>query len=309
LSWYDVHGRTIRIEGGHAAIDERLGWAEAAACDADVEIDYVAESLPAGAGRTVYESRLGTARYDERDDCLTFTGTGLSLRCLGAAGRAKLWVDPERQDAGWLASRPLLTLALTETLKYRGLYPLHAGAVSAGGRAILVTGPTKAGKSTLTIALARAGCAFMADDLVFLEETRVLGFPERADLDAGASFFPELTMDAIPPAARSKVAVDVPFATAASAMPGLIVFPRVAGGERSTLTRISAEAALLRLGPDVLLTAPRTSQAHLDAIADVIEASACYELATGTSVTEAAELVLDAAGPIRRADADGRFLA
>jgi hypothetical protein len=44
---------------------------------------------------------------------------------------------------------------------------------------------------------------------------------------------------------------------------------------------MDAEEALLELAPNVLLTEMRSSQAHLDALADLVGASACYRLETG----------------------------
>lgn len=51
---------------------------------------------------------------------------------------------------------------------WRGLVPLHAGAVAVDGRAVLVAGPAGAGKSTLTAGLVDHGARFIADDLVVL---------------------------------------------------------------------------------------------------------------------------------------------
>ena len=49
--------------------------------------------------------------------------------------------------------------------------------------------------------------------------------------------------------------------------------------------------ALLELAPNVLLTEPRSSQAHLDALAALVEASACYRLATGRDLDGAVRLL------------------
>jgi hypothetical protein len=45
------------------------------------------------------------------------------------------------------------------------------------------------------------------------------------------------------------------------------------------------------LVPDVLLTEPAATQAHLQAIGMLVEQARCYELRSGTDVERAAELV------------------
>ena len=68
--------------------------------------------------------------------------------------------------------------------------------------------------------------------------------------------------------------------------PAVLVFPQVAGVPESELTPLSAGEALLELAPNVLLTEPRSSQAHLDALAELVAASECFRLATGTDLVE-----------------------
>jgi len=71
----------------------------------------------------------------------------------------------------------------------------------------------------------------------------------------------------------------------------VLVFPRVAGAPESELTPLSPGEALLELAPNVLLTEARSSQGHLDALAELVERSACYRLATGTDLEAAVELL------------------
>jgi hypothetical protein len=75
--------------------------------------------------------------------------------------------------------------------------------------------------------------------------------------------------------------------------PGLIVFPRVSGQAESRLTPIAPDETLLELAPNVFLTEPRSSQAHLDALASLASASDCYRLETGRDLDAAARLLRD----------------
>ena len=73
--------------------------------------------------------------------------------------------------------------------------------------------------------------------------------------------------------------------------PVAIVFPQVAHNERSALSPLAAGEALLRLVPDVLATEPAATQAHLAAIAALLDQVSCYTLRSGVDIERAAELV------------------
>jgi hypothetical protein len=73
--------------------------------------------------------------------------------------------------------------------------PVHASAVVRDGTALLLTGPSGRGKSTLTWAAAGAGFRILADDMVFVQlaPLRVWGMPAFLHLpEDSRRFFPEL---------------------------------------------------------------------------------------------------------------------
>jgi len=259
-------------------------------------------SRPASA-RPVYEPPLGEVVYaDETDRLYIDCSPRLQVVCDPAAGWAALSaVGPEPADL-WLLSHPLFTVPLVEILKRRGRYGLHAGGVGAAGRALLLPGTSGSGKSTLTLALARAGFDLLGDDTVFLArrgaELRVLAFPDEFDLtDQAVAFFPELCplLEApSPPGWRKRqVRAERAYGTAIAwdCAPAVLVFPRVAGVPESKLAPLPADEALLELAPNVLLTEPRSSQAHLDVLAELVAASDCYRLETGTELKEAVRML------------------
>jgi hypothetical protein len=259
-----------------------------------------------GAARPVYDPPVGEVVYDDGADRL-FIGYGPRLRvlCEPERGRACASAAGMEEEDLWSLSHPLFTLPLVELLKRRGLYGLHAGGVCRGGQALLLPGTSGSGKSTLTLALARAGFGLLGDDTLFLarrpgEAPRVLAFPDEFDLtDQTVSFFPELSSLAGEPrlAGWRKRQVRVEEAYGAPVVwecaPAVLVFPRVAGARHSELEPLSAGEALLELAPNVLLTEPRSSQAHLDALAELVAASRCFRLATGTDLEEAVGIVGD----------------
>jgi hypothetical protein len=248
---------------------------------------------PAGEGRPVYDTPRGEVAYFPADDRLYIdAGEGVHVLSEPGAGRTRVSVGRQRPADLWLLSRPMFTLPLLESAKRRGRYGLHAAGVAVDGRGILLPGSSGAGKSTLAIALIRAGMDFLGDDLVFLcpgeDGVRGLAFPDDIDFtDATACFFPEL--DGLPERGvrdgwpKRLLSVDelAGVRTGFECRPCALVFPRVGNTVSSRLRPITAAEALLELAPNVLLTDPASSQAHLDTLAGLVRQCACFRLATG----------------------------
>ena len=114
---------------------------------------------------------------------------------------------PGREFTGWvtrelLSDRDHFRYNLLESVVFwvvtnGGLdrQPVHASAVVRNGTALLLTGPSGTGKSTLTYAAARAGLEVLTDDVIFgqLHPLRIWGMPNFLHLPADARrHFPEL---------------------------------------------------------------------------------------------------------------------
>jgi hypothetical protein len=73
-------------------------------------------------------------------------------------------------EADLIGARALLTGPIQALLWHqRGLLPLHADGVVIGDRAVLLAGPSAAGKTALAAILARDGCEILADDVCAVE--------------------------------------------------------------------------------------------------------------------------------------------
>jgi hypothetical protein len=321
-----VAGEGPAAEAIHARL-ERLPPAADPANPADIEVEIVegeaalAFARPAGA-RPVYDPPDGEVVYADSEDVLYIahgagepgSGHRLVARCEPAAGRVRLGVLPgaapgldSRLDA-WYLSHPLFTVPLAEVLKRRGLFMLHAAGAAKGGRALLLPGTSGAGKSTLAVALARAGLDLIGDDTLFLARghdleggLRLLAFPDEIDLtpqstELLAGLLPEVAplLRSRPGWQKSQLAAErlAGCEIAWETRPAVLVFPRVAADRaESRLTEIDPFEALLELAPNVLLTEPASSQAHLDALGELAQASRCYRLETGRDLAAAAALL------------------
>lgn len=303
---YDLHGVRLAVSAIPAVHARLAGLSppldDAAPPDLRFELVEGAGDHPFGRparARPVYDPPDGEVAYSDADDVLYLeAGPRLRVLCEPGAGRARVSALGIEEGDLWLLSHPLFTIPLAEMLKRRGLFSLHAGAVSLGGRALVLPGTSGAGKSTLTLALARAGFGFLGDDTLFLTRKgpRLLAFPDEFDLtDETVSFFPELArlFDAAHPWKKRQLRAEEAYGAPVvwEAEPGLLVFPHVSGVRESVLTPIGRDEALLELAPNVLLTEPVSSQAHLDVLAELVERSDCYRLATGSDLGGAVQLL------------------
>jgi hypothetical protein len=303
---YAFHGLTLAVSGQDAVLDAfhaRLGSLPPAGGTPDLRFEIGADGFgrPDGA-RTVYEPPVGEVVYHDADDLL-YLEHGPRLRVLADPGDGRVRfaaiADTELEpEELWVLSHPLLSVPMMEMLKRRGLFGVHAAGAALDGKALVLAGTSGSGKSTLSLALARAGLDFLGDDTLFLarrpEGLRVLAFPDEIDLtEQTAGFFPEVAPRTTPGWRKRQLRAEEAFGTriAWECEPAVLVFPRVSGRPRSGLRPVDAGEALFELAPNVLLTQPGASQAHLDALAELARASRCYRLETGTDLGEAAALL------------------
>jgi hypothetical protein len=67
---------------------------------------------------------------------------------------------------------PLLQSLLDEGMvdRFTGVVAVHAGAVAVNGSAVLLPGPSHAGKSTLVAELVRRGCVYFSDEYALIDD-------------------------------------------------------------------------------------------------------------------------------------------
>lgn len=324
---YDFHGVRMLVHAERPAVgqavDARLRHfrSPSASGKHDIAIELTDGRTPAaaGVGRPVYDTPFGPVTYDDAADQLWSDCGGQAwLDVHAGAGLAHLWAT----DASWLISHPLLTIALVELLKRRSLFALHAAAMATTeGAVVLFPGASGAGKTTLALGLLRQGWGFLADDMVFLSDHTVLGFPDEVDVSEDtAALFPGIGPALHRPAAGDRAkrplliedAFDDP--PVRSGRAAAIVLPHVGAGEESRLTPVGPDEALVALAPNVLLTDVAASQAHLDALAALVRSTPCFALATGRDFRRVSQLLAGVverrpdgdAAPLPTATPDGR---
>ena len=162
-------------------------------------------------------------------------------------------------------------------LAQRHVVPVHAGCVARDGRAVLLCGPTQAGKSTLAYACARAGWTYVSDDAVFLIpgcERKVIGRHRhvRFRLDA-PRLFPELERFVSIERPNGKVSIEVPLTD----LPGIssvtsaeaacaVILHRGMDSEPETTGSDELSAVLLR---DMPSYGPLVNAMHEQAVANL----------------------------------------
>jgi hypothetical protein len=317
---YDVHGSLLRVECAdetiNTAVDGRLRHFRSDRTGTpdilfDVRIGDTSDEFarePSGRGRPVYDAPAAQFMYYDETDELFVDYLGLVRLRAETRGAAVRVAVQDIDEARMLFSHPLFTVAFLESIKRLGHFPLHAACLERAGQGVLVAGGSGAGKTTLAVALARGGFGFLSDDLVFVVNQRVNGngtgglvvegFADEVDLlDDTVLMFPELYEYAGRPKrpGREKHAVRLeevfgsdPVATC---KPSVLILPSRTDTEQSVLEPVSRSEAMIELVPNVLLTDPLTSQAHLDVLGALVAGVECYRMYTGHDLDQAVAAV------------------
>lgn len=307
----------VRAADAHVAelIDSRfrtLRAGRAGKPDVEIELrgpgaDPAWPEAPAGRRRTVYDAPDAPIDYfADHDSLFVAYGRHVRMLCSPGEGRVELSITGGEPGDPVLATHPLLTIALLETMKRFGRFPLHAAGLSLDGRGVLVAGSSGAGKSTLSVTLVRAGFGFLSDDTVFLTSDAkglvVSGFPDEVDVtDGTVAMFPELRHLADRPLrpGRDKYGFRIEdvfgVAPVPACRPAVLISPHVERGAPPRVRPLAPAEALLELTPNVLLTEQGSAQSHLDVLAELVQTVPCFSLVLGEDVDAAAACVAELA--------------
>ncbi len=194
--------------------------------------------------------------------------------------------------------------ALTELLKGKGLYTIHATALAKGGRGLLIPGASGRGKTTSLLALLRAGYCCLSDDHPLLRTDgtglEILSFPVKIDVtEQTIEFFPELkeVRESLhqgvskryfyPEDIYPQGQTDSDFCR-----PVLILFPQIVDAPKSSLELLPKRRALELLLPESLLVYNKEAAGRqFQALARLVEQTACYRLYFGADILDLPQLI------------------
>ena len=167
---------------------------------------------------------------------------------------------------------------------------LHAGAVAANDRAIILPGEWARGKSSLVIELYHRGWSFLSDDIVPLDPSAatVMPFPSTPQIRFNVD--KNLRREDMGSVAKSALALDPAKLAKGPQRPAMIVFPYFGVGATAKLIPISAGQAVGKLLQNCL-SFVKNDDAIIRRLCAVVENLPTYDLHFGNAAEGACLLI------------------
>lgn len=190
---------------------------------------------------------------------------------------------------------------LTEVLEHAAYdVALHAASLIRGERALLVSGRPGAGKTTLTMALVKAGFGFGSDDLTLLDCSGARGVPFAPAIKAGAwplvaQYWPEIGEVPVfrrPDRKRVRYLPPAEVASDTSREVGWVVLLRRRSEGKASLERLDPIDAIRGLLEGSYAPGRRLTSGGFDALVRVAATGECYAL-TYSRLEDAVDLLTE----------------
>ena len=181
-------------------------------------------------------------------------------------------------------------------LRRRDLFYVHAGVVSLGGEAMILPGLSRAGKSTLVLAMLQQGASFLSDELLVFDplDKTLLPFPRALKIrDECVGYFPSLSERFVGTGEARFLPFDAldGLQIAPSARPGHIAAPQWQAGVPDTIRALSRGEGLVHLTGSTLNFGSHGA-GSIDHLADLLGTVTC-SLVTWSDPHAAAGLLLE----------------
>lgn len=193
--------------------------------------------------------------------------------------------------------RALQHLGFGLLLRERGLFELHASAVIAGQRAVVVVGDCGSGKTTTALALLASGGHYLGDDRILLQDGEPVGlrsYPREFHVDDRTARAFGLAVDSRAERVEGKFEVEPWLAAPERHVSGWngevsLLFPRIGDQSATHLTAITrAEAFGRLLGSSALafVDGARHREAQLAVLKKLADRATALELVLGRDVMD-----------------------
>jgi hypothetical protein len=254
--------------------------------------------LPATSGSTV---SFGF-RIQATHDVIVVTDGDSWVKTDLSKGRARLSIHPSFIDQPVRQRLSLFLIGLNELLGTRGRFDLHGAALVRPGKAILLIGPSRSGKSTAALSLVANGWNYVSDDALLLVDAapvQARSFRRAFNVDAElVDRFPEIadhfegeTGDD----GKRFLNIDQAFPGRfiESCVPTQIVFTQVSGERETTVRALPAVVALTRLIEQSASLAFRTRHARrqLETLKRLVDQAPAFLLSAGRDARERPEVL------------------
>ena len=245
-----VFGVPVRLRSNEpepiAAFERSLGrWRvlEGSELLSEVRVDGALWVAPGGEGS---DRPIPVTHAVQEHGRVTISSPGSLVRSDSSARAFEGWVTPEllREDERFRYQ--VLEAAVLSVVTHLDRQPLHASAVVRDGTALLVSGPSGTGKSTLAYAAARAGLQVLSEDTVFVQlrpRLRVWGMSQALNLSQDARrHFAELADAPLRtlPTGKQKISVGLA-ALGAEASPPFVERAGICIAHRAPGSQVTAE--------------------------------------------------------------------
>jgi len=295
---FDVAGLILRVRCAGPALRDltRPSLAHAAIAAAEPDLDVAVWDsgrsgvvLPAEAGRPADHTPYGFARVRQQGpwysyfDPWTCSLTALDLE----RGEAAHWLPDGSTAPDGMRSAPFQAL-LNWWLPARGRAVIHGAAVGTEHGAVLLLGPSSAGKSTTALACVDSGFDYLGDDLcaITLESTAVVHrvYGSAKLLDADLARLPRLAPSVVNtergPTQKAIVYPDRgrPDAIRLRRPLRAVLLLTAKGRPAPELEPVTAAAGLRLIAPGIFLNFPGHGQPELAALARLVAQVPCYRM-------------------------------
>ena len=218
----------------------------------------------------------------------------IDLRTRRVAGRLSVEFAADTQY--W--NRVVFPMLLSITAASLGITELHCACVAKDGHGLLLAGPTRSGKSTLSMALAQSGFGFLADDRTFCSsrDRTVSAYGSLTDLklrNDSTSWFPQARLENVGHSNHSEIRVQpesVGLLRIRQCEPRLLIFLERHEATRCCFVPLAKEEAANRLQADLMVESSEVLHAQRHLISLVTELPSFVLHYAGTPQAIAKEL-------------------